>query len=171
MSLETFVDAATKKIAKCGWIVINVFEDPERGIPSFSYTVGLSSLGLSELLMMAVPSNYAHQMLGELVKKMIAKEVAGTHLEIVSKIANLPVRLKNTGATGLLFTRFGNEYAKDKGRNPSVIHVEFPDQNGRFPGDPACDSNIARIQDLKALALAKDVDLASPKLADRPVLH
>lgn len=61
-------------IARHGWMVQAVFADPPSGQPGFAYTVGLAAKGLPELVVFALPQEYAMVILNQLAMRLTKGE-------------------------------------------------------------------------------------------------
>lgn len=160
MSLNSFREKFARDIKTNGWTVITVFANTDRGVPGFAYTVGLTALGHAELLILGLPPEFAHQILNTIAKKLINKQLSGVHLEMIAEAANFALRFKTSGSEGEEFAKWAGEFAREKSLPVKVLHVEFPDESGNFPGDPACDSRIAMLQNLMALSILMNEDSA-----------
>lgn len=158
MSLDAFSAKFTRDIKAYGWTIVSVFADADHGVPSFSYTTGLSASGHGELLVLGLSSEVAHQILNTIAEKIINKQLSGVHMETIVGVANASLRLKTSGCEGELFVKYAAEFAAKNALPLSVFQVEYPDVNGRFPDDPACEPTITALQDLKVLGMVRNED-------------
>ena len=169
------LDAYWKKICNLvdthGWAVQSVFEDVEKGIPSISYTVGLSARGLPEILLMGIDPRTANILLNAAAEKLIGGEFQAQTGAIVNEVANMPLRVKQL--TISQFEHFGR-MAMLHGENFShavpSFQLVFPDSMGRFPDDPSCDPMMREIQDIDSM-IARDSEPAPAKPYRGPRKH
>lgn len=165
----TTFDAYWRKVCHLiethGWAVQGVFGTEHT--PSFSYTIGLSKLGLPEILAIGLPIDVAQSVLNNAASRLKAKEISIKPQDPIEELANLPLAFRqDTPSKSLRWlskgaTRWTTEHG---GPPPSVIQLVYPDERGRFPWDPGCRQEIALLQDPDALAIA----LGDPEESPRP---
>ncbi len=133
-------------VARYGWQVTYVFADPDTGTPPFAYTTGLwATFSHPELVLTAIPRQAAHGILnaaGQAIAGGRPLDGGTTRPDL----ANLPVRVLDVdlsrcrlpfGMTNLFY-----------GQPAPVRQLVWPDPDGRFPGDPRCDPQMAALQDI-----------------------
>lgn len=139
-----------------GWAVQSVFADAERGIPEFSYTIGMAKRGLPEIMIFAVEPRMAQFMLNDAAQKLVDGELKPEEGALVPELANVPLRVKTLSETQ--FEAFGNMarlHGEISGVPVTSILLQFPDQAGLFPGEPGCDPLMIKLQDVDSLAFIK----------------
>ena len=120
-------------IDESGFAVINIFPDPDKGVPGFAYTVGLSKeLGI-ELMVIGLPHTTAHHAMNEFAKR--ARKEPLQIGQLYEQVMNLPVRIDKLDAEEAV-ANMPAHGALHLPRPKQVLRVTWPDPEGRFPGDP-----------------------------------
>lgn len=120
-------------IEKHGYAVQSVMDNP-----SMSYTVGLTDLGLPELVMVGVPIPSMQAIINEAVARMRSTQPFAPG-QLQSELANLPLRIDAVHISqvlGRLYMLIG--YEKRRQRQVTelkVLQLVWPDQDGRYPDD------------------------------------
>ncbi|MEG0063082.1 MAG: DUF4262 domain-containing protein [Pseudomonas sp.] len=148
--MSRIADDLLAKIDKHGFTFIGVMSDGRQ--PGFTYSVGLTAIGMPELIMFAVPMHYAVQMMSELIEK---HRQAGTvpmqttRAEPLMDYSNLPGHLIIADPDRAeRFTYQAKYYAEDLGLTPHYLQWVFPDREGNFPWDEHWDTQFNRAQPL-----------------------
>lgn len=138
------------KIDKFGYTFIGVMSDGVN--PGFTYTIGLTALGMPELIMFAVPAQYAVQMLTDLIEN---HKKAGTAPEPTSRfrpmtgLSNLPAHLIVAETEKAeQYTFQAKYYAEALNMKPTYLQWVLPDREGNFPWDKNWDKNFSKAQPL-----------------------
>lgn len=135
-----------------GWAVMGVLAGPNNMTPSYSYTVGLSARGMSDLMVIGLDPRTAHTILNIAVDRIVETSAKLTKGDLLTEVASAPLRAKplrpdQFGPLALSAIR----YAKQAGAEAAVVQLEFPDTNGNFPGESACSPQMERLQDVDLL--------------------
>jgi hypothetical protein len=126
--------------------------------PSHIYTVGLVNFGLPELILIgnmnAGTMNYVMQTIGD---RWIAQK--GYSLDEVSDVIvhrdgrdPLPLRFAEVAVEPVVEKYMHQHWPAIQQRPLKMVQVIWPDQNGKFPDDPAFDSIQVGPQPLLELA-------------------
>lgn len=137
-------------IKRFGWMIQGVFPTQECRAPGgYAYTIGLSDVGLPEILVFGLPQEVAGYILNDLAEKMKTGEVKISHGLVLDELANLPVRFKKLTQEMVekICTQAYYRAAKG-GRSISVFMMELPDAQGLFPDNPLCDQKMKTLQNL-----------------------
>jgi Domain of unknown function (DUF4262) len=135
-------------IAKYGWKGIYVApcqHDSENFVP-FEYTIGMTELGLPELIVFALSWRVCHGALEGAID-VLRKEGCPVDGQISQKVLqDFPVVFKTLppDQTNKLYTCQAAFYYEP--RLVSVMQIVWPDKAGRFPWQPGCDSKIVNAQ-------------------------
>lgn len=142
------------KIDKFGYTFIGVMSDSVN--PGFTYTIGLTALGMPELIMFAVKAQYAVQMLTDLIEN---HKKAGTvpgptsRFRPLTELSNLPAHLivaETEKAEQYAFQ--AKYYAEERNLKPTYLQWVFPDREGNFPWDKRWDKGFDKAQPLLGVA-------------------
>lgn len=128
-----------------GWAVQCVFGEEET--PSFAYTVGLSARGLPDVILFGLEVGTARSLLNELASQLISGEIAPAAGQEVHRVATVPLKLASIDLQ--VFTRFAlgaERFARENEHQLAALHLVYPDQAGRLPGQLGCDRNIRDMQ-------------------------
>jgi hypothetical protein len=133
-------------IASKGLSVQPVFAEPERGNPSFVYTVGLTSQHLNEVLVFGLPIETAAVILNELGRRRIEGEVFPPDQLFSLEATPVKLVLKSISAES------AEEWlpmATDLAGGPiKAQQLVWPDPAGKFPWDAGFDQVFANAQKL-----------------------
>lgn len=104
----------------------------------FAYTVGLSRLGLPEIVVRGLPADVAGRLLNNAADMSRGRRLAtGRLYEGVAK--GLPVMFCDTDDLGTAIALYGEA-------DVTAIQMLWPDAHGRMPDEPGCDASIRRVQ-------------------------
>ena len=133
-------------IEREGWMVLSVFPtaDEPAGTPPFAYTIGLSKVGLAELLLIApVPNPILSMALNNLAELMLDQGEAFTDGAIVDAGFNFP--LKVIVADPAVRVEYTAQVDAVLGLGDyAVQQVLLCDPQGIYPDDPRCSGTIAQ---------------------------
>jgi hypothetical protein len=133
-------------IASKGLSVQPVFADPERGIPSFVYTVGMGSQQLDEILVFGLPIEHAAVTLTELGRRRIEGEVFPLDEPFSIEAMRVDLVLKNISSA---LSKEWLPMAADLAGGPiKAQQLVWPDPAGKFPWDAGFDQVFANAQKL-----------------------
>lgn len=154
-------------IHKHGFAVQHVMAGQDPTIdPSLSYTVGLSSKGLPELITIGLYQEAAHEFLNTIANRMVDGVLKADDGTIVIEVANLPLCLKSVDLATAGEYAFGScRFAGEHGYPLSFLQVVFPDAKGIFSWQAGCDPAMAEMQHLQKML----PDSSAP--IDRSKLH
>lgn len=130
--MEAFLKNSERIIAEFGHTIIGTeHELPDGQMISMSYSVGLSDMGLPELITFGIPAETARFLLNTSAKKMKNGQLKTA--VAMEEIANsplffMPVPKERTDG----FLNVANSRA---GRDLDAIQLIWPDAKGRFPWD------------------------------------
>lgn len=131
--MEEYIAKLDAIIEKHGYAVQSVMDNPP-----MSYTVGLTDLGLPELVMVGVPIPSMQAIINEAVARMRSTQPFAPG-QLQSELANLPLRIDAVHISqvlGRLYMLIG--YEKRRQRQVTelkVLQLVWPDQDGRYPDD------------------------------------
>jgi hypothetical protein len=130
--LQSYVTRCEGLIAEHGHMVQSVF--PGSRTPGWAYTIGLSTAGTAELLVIGLPPDTATYVLNSVAKRLATTPIAdGVDM---LELTNMPLRLRTLNADEVWPRMLvGRLVLQTPPRE--VRQVMWPDPAGRFPGDPA----------------------------------
>lgn len=154
------------KIEERGWAIMSVF--PGETTPAYSYTVGLTSMSLPEVLIMGPGPEVSSQLLDACVAALLSGEVhVGQHSPVPMTTTTIPfaLRLDDEERTmaGLMLP---GPYLEQQFKR-SAIQLVVPDAAGLFPWQDGCDQRYIASQDPNVL---KTQDTPAPA-RQRPPIH
>lgn len=137
-------------IEKYGWFAQIV--GGTDNAPWFAYTIGLSDKNLPELLITGLHPEKAHEFINLVGKGLVAKKFEAHDGELLNGILTVTLMLRELNVRDIeeIMTGF-IQYAGDSTKPMKYMQVLFPDANGKFPGDPDCNSDYAMLQSLAGL--------------------
>lgn len=137
---ESTLDWIEEKIAAYHIAILGIFADPERGLPGFSYSIGLQDRGWPEILISGLHPRHAHSILND-IAAMIRKRGAplkegeilegmleGGFLMRARELSPLEV-----GANLILACRRSADLAR---KPPRAFQLIYQDPEHRWPEDP-----------------------------------
>lgn len=134
---DPVLERVASAIAEHGWHMI--------GTEGFAYTTGLTDGDHPEILIAGLPPRTAHDVVSAAVAKVRARTPllpGSRHDGIVSAY---PVEVR---ALPLVTPRFPRSVTTAHYRRAvPAVQLVWPDQQGRFPGEPGCAESIAAAQD------------------------
>jgi uncharacterized protein DUF4262 len=146
VQIEAFLDQCRATIAEHGWMVQGVFPTAEsvaRGETlTFAYTAGLTARGLPEMILVGLPLDGAADLLNDAAKIAVERGAVEFDADVDGIIAGFPVRF--TAATTAPLSVARSLY----GSRVRAVQMLWPDDQGRFPGDPAYDAVYGNQQPL-----------------------
>lgn len=131
--------AIKDNIDQHGWHLQYVFGDEARKSKPFFYTIGLTDMGLPEMILVGgIPTHYAHAIISDLMRKWKGEGFKNeTRYDIIgtSTGAKMPVEIAE------LYTgdgRLRSEYAIQafeyyKGQDIRFAQILWPDREGNLP--------------------------------------
>ena len=140
MSVADILARNERLIAEYGHAAIHVFADPERGLPSFTYTVGLQDRGLPELILSGIPPQAAQIIVNEVAARLkeqgapaegqqIEGLLQGGYLARFRALSEAEIEANLTIAC---------HRSADMGREPpEAFQIIYQDLAHRWPEDPA----------------------------------
>jgi hypothetical protein len=144
--IDRFHDRIRAIIEAHGQMLMRVHPDatdPPGTLP-FVYTIGNHQHRLPELLVVGFDGTGFEAQVLNLLGAMQRQRRAGFHDgELVSLSGPLPVRIIDAGAAGRseFAVQVGVYYGTDEF---DVRQIVLPDPNGRWPGDPQCETPFSR---------------------------
>jgi hypothetical protein len=133
--IETF-------IKKGQWIIQSVLRDTKQGEPPFAYTVGLTSLGMKELVITGQLPQYAAETLLNLAAKHLIDNKLTSFQEgqPVSTLTALPLTPMNAESDFIKKTLYqANTFY---GHQVQAQQLVWPDTKGRFPWEKESEFSI-----------------------------
>jgi hypothetical protein len=122
-------------IARVGWAVLYIFDSENEGRPPFAYTVGLAARHLPELLTIGLPRDAAHPLLNALARDLMAGHQLPLNTPVIGYVPGYPLLLRLASAKAAVHYAKAVEVRYD---DYQVLQVVWPDDQGRFPGQPGC---------------------------------
>lgn len=139
-------------IEKFGWMVQGVFEDVEKNIPGFSYSIGLHDKGFSELIVLGLPPDVAQTLLNDIAADAMMRRAASLPFLGEYRHANWPMAMYilDADAAKARSFAFGADNRSDGAA--TYLQVVWPDPKGFFPWQPGFDAKYQQIQPLLGVA-------------------
>jgi hypothetical protein len=131
-----------KFVAKGQWVIQSVFPDIEKEKPAFAYTVGLTSLGIKELVITGnLPQHAAETLLNLAAKHLIDNKLTSFQEgQPVSTLASLPLTPMNAESDFIKNTLYqANTFY---GHQVQAQQLVWPDTKGRFPWEKESEFSI-----------------------------
>lgn len=133
-----FLEKIEAKIAKHGWAAVSIFSEEET--PPFSYSVGLSRLGLPEILVFGLPPDTAGSLINDVGRKM--REEGGavaldTPYEEVSNFAVVFRRMPQVSNAKYMRVTWAS-----CGPGFDAVQMYWPDEAGVFPWEEGFDERF-----------------------------
>jgi uncharacterized protein DUF4262 len=146
VQIEVFLDQCRATIVEHGWMVQGVFPTTEsvaRGETlTFAYTVGLTAKGLPEMILVGLPLDGAADWLNDAARQAVERGAVELDTDVDGIIAGVSVRFTATTTAPLSVAR------RLYGAGVRAVQMLWPDDQGRFPGDPAYDAVYGKQQPL-----------------------
>lgn len=153
--MQKILDNVKDHIEKVGVSIIHVGAG-EHSTAQFTYTVGFTSIGLPEMVIMGLSYHIGHRILMDLYAKAKAEGLPEDGVDLNEILDRYPVRLKTIPkATAEKFAAVAMRFFQKK---IGVRQVVWPDPEGRFPGDLDMDMQMAAIQDMEFQKLLSDCE-------------
>lgn len=135
MSMKEVHEQIRRHVDTVGHSVIGVGGEPDKGIPTFSYTIGLTKDRLPELLTFGLPMRVAQVLLNEIAALMRSGAIeVGEDPVRVEDVANFPLYVcpvwNSSDAVDEYCVQAGVFFGPD---NVTVAQVVWPDEDGKFP--------------------------------------
>lgn len=139
---EVFWADLEQRIKTYGVAILGTATETPHGELSLSYTIGLSDLGLPEILVFGLPMQAAHVILNAAVSRL--KE-GNLPLDVpVTELANLPTCFRAVAPTAAApYIIQANNRA---GRELPALQLVWPDTRGRFPWEPEAEARFKCVQ-------------------------
>lgn len=142
--MSALLEKQTADIARLGWAAVGVFPTADQTGFGFTYTVGLTeTCKHPELIVCGLAMDQAHGILAgavDLIKDgtvMVDGKRYGQVLSdpyvVEARAVPKPVRPLN-----LVIQRYGADV--------EALQIVWPDADGRFPGEPGMDEELAAVQ-------------------------
>lgn len=136
-----------RQIAEQGYAQISL-HDPAPELPGFAFTIGLQeAFGAPELMVMGVAPDVAGQLFGLVIQAHSEGQCdlsAGAQ-EVTGLVPGFTLRMR-PAPVGLVAK--ANAARPDRPADTeALLHLLIPDDNGHFPGDPACNPQVSAAQD------------------------
>ena len=144
-SPEVVMHTCRENIKRDGWHATGVLAAPGR--PGYIYTTGLTATYRHpELVIAGLPPEAAHGVLVAAVERIEEDGPleAGGEYDRIAEGFLVRVRAIAPAFCRLSFAVSDRFY----GRSVPAWQVVWPDQRGRFPGEPGCDAGMAAVQDI-----------------------
>lgn len=145
LDIETWVKQMK---AEYGYAQISIF-DPDTKRPGFAFTIGLeASRNVPELLCLGVAPDIASQLFSLCVEAHDSGSVnlAAGSQDLTGLVPDHRIRLQRT--TPAMVQRTNAAKPQSHREIGAVVHVLLPDNAGFFPGEAACDAQVAAAQDV-----------------------
>lgn len=144
---DAIQDTIRKNIAKYGWHSFGIFptKDDSPDKANFTYTVGLREKGFPELIIIGLPNESAHALIGDAIKQFERNGVPKDG-QVDATLANMPLVYREvpTEEAAKEHTCWVGNYYKNN--DYKVIQIVWPDRAGLLPWEPGCDARMAMIQ-------------------------
>lgn len=133
-------------VERVGWSAIGVFGESEEN-PSFTYTIGLDQKGLPELLVVGLPSQYAHAFIAQYIEAMAVdgvlddKTVSTDYADGGLRLAFCDVDPTTACNTYMFHTENFLGVPPDR-----VQQLVWADPSNILPFEAGCDKRMARMQ-------------------------
>jgi hypothetical protein len=142
LKLQKWISRCIKEI---GWAAIHVFPTQTHpNIIPFTYTIGLTSKNLPELIVFGMGGQQAHATIAAAIHNLDLSKVE----EYVSytEVSNLPVEFRNLPQSVVEeYLYQAINYYGDK-KQVRARQLVWPDAKGRFPWHTDCESKFALCQ-------------------------
>jgi hypothetical protein len=153
VSFDAVMAKVAADIERIGWSAIGVFpvaDDPPERRVSYVYSVGFREFDEHpEMIVLGLEFGLGHALLAELFERIHEGE-RFTDAQVDGEVLKgFDVEFRELAPDGRPLNVARRHYGLDE---LPALQIVWPDQNGWFPGDDACDERIERAQDL-ALAL------------------
>ena len=134
-------------VQKRGWYVVHVLPLPDHGddYEICSYTIGLAkTLNWPELICFGRATDEAAEMFRLTIAQCWGKQlVPHDHLMVDKVLRSFPVKLTRNDNALSKYLGLADWYAEQVNLpKPERLQLMWPDHDGRFPDDPACDPAV-----------------------------
>jgi hypothetical protein len=144
--IDAYLDEMRALVDEHGWAVQYVPATHET--PPYAYTVGLAAAGERELLVYGLPRDVSHRLCTEAVARQRAEEGLEPHRPYDGLLSGFAaVFLPVPDARNV--DEFAMVRRLWRGRDFRALQLVWPDSQGRFPWDPACDAGVVSAQPLR----------------------
>lgn len=137
MEMDQYLETVEEKIATYGWMIQAV--GASRKEPAFHYTVGLTRMGLPEVITFGLPIDIGQQLLNDVAVKMQAEQVAGDPpITAGSRRDDIIVGFDVVFIDVLDTTKHltvANTLCSNGLTPVRALQMVWPDRAGRFPWD------------------------------------
>lgn len=126
-------------IAVHGHAVLGIFADPQRGLPGFSYSIGLQDQGFPELILSGLAPEHARAIINDCAAWLIARAKAPQEGEIIEGFlaGGFQMRFRELseaeiGANLLMACRRSERMGREA---PKAFQMIYQDPERRWPED------------------------------------
>jgi hypothetical protein len=150
--LSKFEQKIVDDVEEYGWSGMSVAPrvDSDDAEEWFTYTIGLSrSYSWPEIVCFGVDAKAAHGILTDAIAECKERNIPPHPGMLLHKtLGGLDAMLVNGSAIPDPYLGSAIWYARYIGLDvpPEKLQLLWPDENGRFPGDPACDPEVRQLQ-------------------------
>lgn len=133
-----------ENIRKSGLSVIAVQPDPEKGVPNFSYSIGLSLLQKHELFSESFPPDLAQYLINEIAKQLPKHNIGIDHSCIIKGLVqnDMPIALIEVDDERVPRERTIQVPEMIDVKSYSVLQIILPDPAGIFPWEEGHDDSM-----------------------------
>lgn len=139
MSVNEILERNEALIAEYGHAVIHVFADPERGLPSFSYSIGMQDRGWPEIILSGIPPQSAQPLINDVVARLKERGKPPAEGEILDGLlkGGFLMRLRALSEAEIEINLcLACRRSGDLGREPpKAFQLIFQDPERRWPED------------------------------------
>lgn len=145
--IDEILERNERLIAEYGHAVIHVFADPERCLPSFSYSVGLQDRGFPEIVLAGIPPQAAQGIINDAARNLIERNQPPSEGEIWFDLlqGEFGIRFRELSEAEIEINLcLACRRAGDLGREPpKAFQIIYQDPERRWPEDPAYSCRMA----------------------------
>lgn len=145
MEFQEYLSKVKAVVAEHGWAVQGVGSEP-----SVAYTVGLAKKSVPEIMLMGLPMEVAHAILNTVARQLTGGTLSlkeGVNIDGVFE--GFPAQFREL--TFVESDRHMPVACIVAGYTVPAWQLLWPDENGRFPGDPGVAQEFVEMQDLAEL--------------------
>jgi len=90
-SIQSLIKRHEENIAVAGWSIQVNFANQAKLIPGYATTMGLTLLGLPEIIVFALPTQHYPTILGKIAQQMIAGKLVAEPGRPIEQVINMPM--------------------------------------------------------------------------------
>lgn len=159
LAIGTFLDELLALAASHGWAVMKVHADPERGMPSLAYSVGLhETFGHPEIIITGFDLGLMQDLINDMGEAVRAGGRYEPGRDYDRIVRDYMCRTAEVSTQWRLRLMYAACWFYDSLDFPA-LQLLLPDRQGLFPTDEACEESCRRLQPL--------LDTEPPKRAGR----